>query len=247
MIRLRCRRSTATGCCLMVVALCGWRASAQERSVSPRAELLRKWDIDKNGTIDDGEAEVARAKMRRERAQAQSTAGLDPLTGKPRAIADEAADVGEEDASPLELPTGDQPRAKPERKPSLPGTRTPDQRPPIPSPAAARRPADSAPSPGDAGARPPARSGDAAGSEPGAAPFRGLMTGGARAGGAARPGYGATGPKPDLNAGRLPAGLPGRRPAPASGGLLPNLRSRPAAPTPPPTTPRRTVDDYDVY
>jgi hypothetical protein len=79
---------------------------------------------------------------------------------------------------------------------------------------------------------------------------RGVVTGGARAGAPARPGYGAAGPKPDLNAGRLPTGLPGRRPAaPASGGLLPSLRAtRPTLPPPPPVTPsRRTIDDFDVY
>ena len=49
-----------------------------------------------------------------------------------------------------------------------------------------------------------------------------IMTGGARAGAPAiRPGYGASGPKVDLNAGRLPAGLPPARGLGPMGGSAP--------------------------
>lgn len=180
-----------------------------------REELVRKWDLNSDGSIDEGEAEVARSRMRRDRAELQMKSGIDPLTGKPRILAvdeaDPAADPPPEQAGP------ERPRAKPaDGEASLPGTRVPDAKPPIPA------------------KRPPAAAAEG------------------RAGVPTRADSNARRPRPDLNAGRQPAGptpqgLPGRRPAPASGGLLPNVRRPPAAPVLPPSPSRRTVDDFDVY
>lgn len=227
--------------------------AAAEPTFTTRDELIRKWDLNKDGAVDEGEVEVARSKMRRERAELQMQSGVDPLTGRPRLSPEEEA-AAAADAEP-ELPEVEQPRPRKDgRDQPLPGTRAPDVLPPIP----ATRPAGPATGTATAGGSrdDAARPGATPSQQPrGPVTFRGLsagadrgiVTGGARAGGVARPGYGAAGPKPDLNAGRLPAGPPGRRPAPASGGLLPNLRTRPTVPAPPSTTPRRTVDDYDVY
>jgi hypothetical protein len=250
---------TATLPVLAIVAavLSPTGADGAEPTFTTRDELVRKWDLDKDGVVDEGEVEIARSKMRRERAELQMQSGIDPLTGRPRLTPEEEAAAAAEAESALELPEAEAPRPKKrDRDAGLPGTRPPDVLAPIPEtrpagPAADSRPPTTA-EPRDAAAQPgatPARGpggrvtfrGLSAGED------RGVVTGGARAGGVARPGYGATVPKPDLNAGRLPAGLPGRRPAPASGGLLPNLRTRPTVPAPPSTAPRRTVDDYDVY
>jgi hypothetical protein len=180
-----------------------------------REELVRKWDLNSDGSIDEGEAEVARSRMRRDRAELQMKSGVDPLTGKPRILAVDEADPAA--APPPEQPEPERPRAKRAAgEAGLPGARVPDAKPPIP---ATRQPA--------------------------------AATDG-RVGGPARADSGGRRPRPDLNAGRLPPGptpqgLPGRRPAPASGGLLPNVRRPPAAPVSPPSPSRRTVDDFDVY
>lgn len=238
------------------LALAGGRAGrADDLPAVSREELIRKWDLNGDGTIDEGEAEVARARMRRQRAELQDKAGLDPLTGDPRSAADDQP----RPLPPAGAPAADQPPAEPPRaKPRgadrrLPGTRPPDVAPALPATrsadppqptgsADAERPRGRDPRGGEAARRssggPPAPDGTA-GSEAGGP---GIVTGGARAGALSRPGYGARGPRPDLNAGRLPGGLPGRRPAPATGGLLPTLRPPPAAPAP-----RRTVDDFQVY
>jgi hypothetical protein len=241
-------------------------ARAADPALTTRDELVRKWDLNKDGVIDEGELEIARAKMRRERVDLQLGAGLDPLTGRPREASDDQP--AQADAPTLPALPEPEPRRKSGQGAALPGTQLPDVRPPIPSsqtqpPAAGPRPAGSPPaassasdggSRGGVGTRGDMPRRDAAGRVTfrglAAGEDRGVVTGGARAGAPARPGYGAAVPKPDLNAGRLPAGLPGRRPvAPASGGLLPNLRStRPTLPPPPPVTPsRRTIDDFDVY
>lgn len=217
-------------------------AHGDDPAVMSREELVRKWDLNSDGSIDDGEAEVARSKMRRDRAELQMKSGIDPLTGKPRSIVAAEAE-----------PTAEQPETQRQRPKSaageagVPGTRVPDVKPPIPS---TRPPAGRDTQPVRAGGM----SGAARVTGPSAATAAnptdddpGVVTGGARAGAAARPGYGARLPRPDLNAGRLPAGLPSRRPPPAGGGLLPNLRRPPAAPVAPPSPSRRTVDDFDVY
>lgn len=229
---------------------------AADPALTTRDELVRKWDLDKDGTIDAGELELARSKMRRERVELQLGAGLDPLTGRPRQEGDDPQSRDDDRSAPA-LPEPE-PRRKSERDDAaLPGTQLPDVRPPIP---AARPQPPPAPSARDGGSRSSAETNagsprrDAAGRVTfrglAAGPESGVVTGGARAGAPARPGYGAAGPTPDLNAGRLPAGLPGRRPlGPASGGLLPSLRdTRPTLPSPPPATPsRRSIEDYDVY
>ena len=50
-----------------------------------RDELLRRFDLDSDGRIDEAEAEAARARMRRERVDTMQNSGVDPLTGRPRA------------------------------------------------------------------------------------------------------------------------------------------------------------------
>ena len=88
-----------------------------------REELVRKWDADGNGTIDESEAAVARARMRRSRLETQMNASIDPLTGRPRVIeADEKPPI--EAAAPAAPPPGRKNRAAP------PGTRAPEQRAP---------------------------------------------------------------------------------------------------------------------
>ena len=248
--RIRVRVAIGAVICLTIPAIAR-HSLADDPAAMTREELVRRWDLNSDGAIDEGEAEVARSKMRRDRAELQLKAGIDPLTGLPRT--DEPAD-GEPSAGPAaDVPEAATPRAK--RDAGLPGTRVPDVTPPVPAarpPAAATRPGD-ARTPAGREPQPARGSGPATGPRPASSSTRGadqpssagpgVVTGGARAGAAARPGYGARLPRPDLNAGRLPGGLPGQRPAPASGGLLPNLR-RPSAPSSPP---RRTVDDYDVY
>jgi hypothetical protein len=49
-----------------------------------REELVREWDIDSDGKIDIGEAEVAASRMRLERANLRLNSGFDPVTGQPR-------------------------------------------------------------------------------------------------------------------------------------------------------------------
>ena len=252
--RFDVRAAVAAGLCLAGAAM-PRLAHAAEPAGTSREELVRKWDINSDGTIDEGEAEVARSKMRRERADLQMKAGIDPLTGRPRSAAADDTEPDEERAA--DLPDVKGPRAKPDA--ALPGTRVPDVAPPIPatrSPAAVTRPGAARPSAGResqsaqgsnaaAGSRSPASS--ARGTDQPGATGPAVVTGGARAGAPARPGYGARLPRPDANGGRLPASLQGQRPAPASGGLLPNLRRPSVAPATPAAPPRRTVDDYDVY
>lgn len=64
-------------------------ATSQAPSTAPatgltREELVRRWDLDGDGTISKSEADVARARMRRERLEMQFEDGLDPVTGLPR-------------------------------------------------------------------------------------------------------------------------------------------------------------------
>lgn len=212
--RLPAHAATIVTAC-MVCAAVPHGTRGDDAAGMSREELVRKWDLNSDGSIDEGEAEVARSRMRRDRADLQLKSGIDPLTGKPRILAVDDADPAA-DPHP-EQPEPERPRAKRAAgEAGLPGTRVPDAKPPIP---ATRQPA--------------------------------AATDG-RAGGPARADSGARRPRPDLNAGRLPPGaapqgLPGRRPAPASGGLLPNVRRPPAAPVSPPSPARRTVDDFDVY
>jgi len=102
-----------------------------------RSELVRKWDLNSDGSIDEGEAEVARSRMRRDRAELQMKSGVDPLTGKPRILAADEVDPAA-DSHPDE-PESERPRTKRGAEEAvLPGTRVPDAKPPIP---ATRQPA----------------------------------------------------------------------------------------------------------
>lgn len=222
---------------------------------SSREELVRQWDLDGNGTIDKSEAAIARSRMRRSRMQLELDGGLDPVTGRPRAIADA-------DAPPAEPPTEDDPaidRSQDAPPPaaaekSLPGTRVPEIRAPELQPTASGSAAPSSATSPSAGATPSAAGEKRPGPQPrptasGASP--GSIIGGTRAGApAARPGYGSLGPKPNLNAG-IP--LPDRS-GPGStrgdgprGGLVPSLRPplapRTAAPAPPSSRPPRVTAD----
>jgi len=165
-----------------------------------RDEMLRRFDLDANGRIDEGEAEAARTRMRRDKVEALQNSGVDPLTGRPR-----GATAGEPVAEP---PTGDEllfpsgsPAAPPPRKPEAEAEKKP-----APKPATGRTP---------------------------------VMTGGVRAGApAVRPGYGATGPKQELNAGRPrePQQTPGQ--ARVRAGMQPAGRAAPQPGVPRAAAPR---------
>jgi hypothetical protein len=137
-----------------------------------RDELIREWDINSDGKIDIGEAEVAASRMRLERANMRLNTGFDPVTGRPRGesepeeepVEDEESDSGL--AAKLDAAT-EQSKPKPAPRITTSGTQ-------------------------------PAKSGAAL--FPTQRPLP--ATGGVRAGAlAARPGYGAA-PAPSLNAGR---------------------------------------------
>ena len=221
-----------------------------------REELVRQWDLDGNGTIDESEVSIARARMRRSRMELELDSGIDPVTGKPRVIADQEASAEElpsEDDQPADAPS--ERRKRGPEEPALPGTRVPDAKipetkPGTSGPSAPVVPKAATPSV-QAEKRPPA--------SPRAAPPTsrpGSTTGGLRAGApAARPGYGSLGPKRDLNAGiPLPdseRSTPARDGAPR-GGLLPSMRPptapRPAMPAAPaPRPPRVSADDIGGF
>lgn len=196
-----------------------------------REELLREWDLDGNGSISKSESDVARARMRRKRLELQLGAGIDPVTGLPRAAegttpADDQAAEEPLFQLPPESPPSEPARATAE---SLPGLRAPrPQPPPV------------------VGSQPPLPQGAAApGSQPVPAPpatisaraswlppqrLAPAVTGGVRAGApAATAGYGS-GAWSDLNAGRrasspqTPAEGTSGSPASGTGGLLPSVR-----------------------
>jgi hypothetical protein len=201
---------------------------------SSREELVRQWDINRDGKVDASEAEIARGRMRRARNDAIINSGNDPVTGKPRVATDPITgrpvprDAAAADRSGLSAPADDDglilvpgngerpgatgssagkespPRPSQRDREPLPGTRAPSMSSTIPS-VAPRLPASGAPpgagsaSNAGAGARPP-------GIRPG------IIAGGTRAGvPGAKPGSGAAAPAGDLNAGRLPGGLPQTR------------------------------------
>lgn len=224
-----------------------------------REELVRQWDLDGNGTIDASEAAVARARMRRGRVEMQLNTGIDPLTGRPRVTAEEAALAAEEVGPELPPDLPEEPAKRSPKGPSLPGTR-------VPEPA----PATSGTSSGPRPPRLPTAAGGTSGqpssaTRPGPTPTRpGSATGGVRAGApAARSGYGSLAPRSDLNAGRprpdptmtRPGSLiPGARMPIPRGGLLPSTRpgvgalprpTTPAAPSPRP--PRVTADEIGGF
>lgn len=201
-----------------------------------REELVRRWDLDSDGTIDASEAEVARTRMRRERAELWRTTGIDPLTGQPRGEA-EAAESGEPPAP--DLAAEPEPEPKPQRAEAAPpGSRVPEVRLPDsvrPTPQLSPPPTTRVPEARKTPTAPPPRSG------------QNSVTGGIRAGApAARPGYGTVGVGNDLNAGRRPGVQPRSGGVPArSGAAVPR---RPAAPAPAPVpTPRISAEEIGGY
>lgn len=84
-----------------------------------REELMRRFDLDANGRIDEAEAEAARSRMRRERDDTMRNSGIDPITGRPRGAANsptrDATPPGDEDVLILPGAPDDQP---PARKPA---------------------------------------------------------------------------------------------------------------------------------
>jgi hypothetical protein len=162
-------------------------------SVEPisRAELLRRFDLNADGSIDEAEAEMARSRMRRERAEVLRNSGIDPVTGRPRG------------APPPQAPA--KAVATPPTQPPASGRAAGDELLLVPG------------RPDGSGTPPRARDANAGARQPGGAspvspaterPM--ATTGGVRAGAPpVRPGYGSLGPKPNLNAGRpldVPAG-----------------------------------------
>jgi len=213
---------------LAVAADPGGDGSAPTTRLS-REELVRKWDLNSDGKIDKGEAEVASSRMRRERAEMRLSTGIDPVTGRPRGEPPPPEPPDPDEIFGADTEPADADEAKPDR-PALPGTRAPRTQAPRPS-----RPRIASPSAGED--REPA---------PRPNSFRQPITGGVRGGGvAARPGFGARKPEAPLNAGRpiesLRDGtgmLPGPQSATVRGGLLPRPR---------PMTPRPSRETYDPY
>lgn len=255
MIRLRqplCgARRVVLACCAMI----GMAAPAAVQSAPPpsREELLRQWDLDRDGKIDAGETEIARARMRRTRHEALMNSGTDPVTGRPRtramidpvtgrplapgAASNEPPDrrgglsAPVDDGGLILVPGTGEPvdgiagaaisptppaRVTQPDRPALPGTRVPATTAAVPS-VAPRIPAGGQSYSGAGDLRPRAASPNLPlNPQPGRPPVAGerpgIISGGVRAGGAAaRPGYGAGEPPSDLNAGRLPGGLPQTR------------------------------------
>ena len=238
-----------------VIALRAEPVVAQTSPSSSREELMRKWDIDRDGKVDAGEAEIARTRMRRARNDALMQSGNDPVTGRPRVATDPVtgrpvpsaenkdergglAGTADEGGLILLPGNGEQPGGvggsdaaaarpalpvQPER-PALPGTRVPTPSSTIPSLAPNRSAGQMPPGAGGASAGPGMRS-PASPATSGLPPSRGagqdrrlpsdrpgIISGGVRAGApGVRPGYGSGGPPADLNAGRLPGGLPQTR------------------------------------
>jgi hypothetical protein len=237
----------------------GQSGTTQQSVVPPltRAELLKKWDINGDGSLDAGEVEVASSKMRLERARLRLSTGLDPITGKPRngSAADDADDETAADEAPQKPLTVDELAEKLGFTPvDADGDQNGKKR--------SSDPADNDPAGNDERRSlppprmfglPPLRSQQSGAllASPGAGGLP--LTGGSRAGGLpARPGYGSGVTSSSLNAGRTDAS--------STGGLVPRLRSAtpttnlPAGMQPPagslspaPPRPRRTVDDFDVY
>jgi hypothetical protein len=200
------------------------RTPASPLAPVSREELMRRFDLNADGKIDEAEAEMARSRMRRERADIMRNSSIDPLTGRPR---------GAPPPEPPQKPAGIQaaevapPAAKPKDDELLlvPGRPDGTPAPATQTPSAKTQPPTGRPSASAARQPVPTRQLPTA------------TTGGVRAGApAARPGYGALGPRADLNAGRQPTAP--TKPAPAA---RPTIGR---APTPRPIAPPRiTAED----
>lgn len=73
--------------CCLAASLPAPLVRAQAPSAS-REELMRKWDLDRDGKVDASETEIARSRMRRARTDAMLNSGTDPVTGRPRVPTD---------------------------------------------------------------------------------------------------------------------------------------------------------------
>jgi hypothetical protein len=226
-----------------------------------REELVRRWDLDGDGTITKSEADLARARMRRQRTEMQLDAGIDPVTGLPRGESPTRAGV--EEPPPYQLPP-EIPTTEPEEPVDQGGVGKPKSTRPKPmadllAPITTKDPVPGLPrlpnvsgTPSDELSKPPVeRSSRASWLPPAKTGTTGL--GGPRAGAPpAVAGYGANAWS-DLNAGRFratpleperSAASAGRTPT-TGGGLLPTVRKPgqtgalilPGQTNPRPTTP----------
>ena len=211
------------------------RGRASTSGAILRQELIKRWDLNTDGRIDESEADVARLRMRQDRNENQRNRGLDPLTGRQRVPTtlnatglgagrtDVLTENGTADESTLPesmLPldgndsleiTAEALPAKPKKSAAaLPGTRAPQVVVPTQNGSA------KAPGPriqNSTGSLPVAgsnrvqeKSAEKSGVQR-QTPRAALSTGGTRAGAApVRPGYGSNVPINDLNAGRVPSG-----------------------------------------
>jgi len=211
------------------------RGRASTSGAILRQELIKRWDLNTDGRIDESEADVARLRMRQDRNENQRNRGLDPLTGRQRVPTtlnatglgagrtDVLTENGTADESmlpestfpldgsdPLEI-TAEALPAKPKKSAAaLPGTRAPQVVVPTQN-GSAKAPVPRAQN--STGSLPVAGSNHAqekSAEKSGVqrqTPRAALSTGGTRAGAApVRPGYGSNVPINDLNAGRVPSG-----------------------------------------
>ncbi len=211
------------------------RGRASTSGAILRQELIKRWDLNTDGRIDESEADVARLRMRQDRNENQRNRGLDPLTGRQRVPTtlnatglgagrtDVLTENGTADEStlpesmfpldgsdPLEITAEALPTKPKKSAAALPGTRAPQVVVPTQN--------GSAKAPGpriqkSTGSLPVAGSNHAqekSAEKSGVqrqTPRAALSTGGTRAGAApVRPGYGSNVPINDLNAGRVPSG-----------------------------------------
>ena len=211
------------------------RGRASTSGAILRQELIKRWDLNTDGRIDESEADVARLRMRQDRNENQRNGGLDPLTGRQRVPTtlnatglgagriDVLTENGTADESTLPesmLPldgndsleiTAEALPAKPKKSAAaLPGTRAPQVVVPTQN-GSAKAPVPRAQN--STGSLPVAGSNHAqekSAEKSGVqrqTPRAALSTGGTRAGAApVRPGYGSNVPINDLNAGRVPSG-----------------------------------------
>jgi hypothetical protein len=66
----------------LLASAVAWPAEPGGSPRMTREELHRRWDLDRNGTIDEGEAAVAASRMRRERSRTSLHRLIDPVTGR---------------------------------------------------------------------------------------------------------------------------------------------------------------------